>query len=146
MRRAVLILILAVGCASGPPKPRRIAIELFEARAAGQATATLGPHLYIVRIHNTSEQPFTVQSVQLELAGTSDVELQGGLDTTQWPLEPGQSTDIQMSTSIAMTRGYNPSGNMLPDISSLRVTVSCSSDSGPFYETDTLYVSPLRRF
>ena len=76
----------------------------------------------------------------------SDLELQGGLDTTQWPLEPGQTTDIQMSTSIAMTRGYNASGNMLPDISSLRVTVSCSADSGPFYETDTLYVSPLRRF
>jgi hypothetical protein len=146
MRHTVLILVLAVGCASSPPKPRRIAIELYELRAQGQRTAVLGPHNYVVRLRNTSDQPFTVQSVQLEPAGTSDLEVQGGLDTSQWLLEPGQTTDVSMATTITSTRGFNAARQGMPDASSLRVTVSCSSESGNFYESDTQYVSPLRSY
>jgi len=135
MRRAVLILLLFAGCASSsPPREKVFAIEVVEQQPLRQRAPLLGPHAYIVRVRNVSEQTITMEAVRIDLVGISDFELQDNQRSLGTVLEPGGTIDVNMFVTVVTSGRAVP--NYQAIIDSLRVTLACHGDRGNFSESD----------
>jgi hypothetical protein len=141
MRRAVLILLLFAGCASSSqPREQLFAIEVLEQQPVRQRAPLLGPHAYIVRVRNVSEQTITIQAVRLDLVGISEFELQDNQQSLGTILEPGGTTDFNMFVTVVTSGRAVPNYSAIID--SLRVTLACHGDRGNFSESDVYPILP----
>ncbi|HEY8131563.1 MAG TPA: hypothetical protein VII12_06695 [Thermoanaerobaculia bacterium] len=130
VRRAVLILLLAVGCTSSGTKPR-MAIDLSELHHRNQPATTAGAHLYRVQIRNESDGAITIESIRLDLVGTTDFEINEATQSFQRTLEPNESETFEMFVTISR-RG---TASLQNRIDSLRVTISGHGDHGGFVDS-----------
>jgi hypothetical protein len=130
----VLFLFLAAGCASSAPKQRMISVEVFEASQNRGPISAVGPHLYQVRIHNVSDQPIAIESIHLELAGNSDLDMTDNRQTFTEVLEFGETRDFDMWVTVLLSRGT--SASYLTSITSLEVAISCRAEGGYFTDSD----------
>jgi len=135
VRRAVLILLLAISCASSGPKPKMV-IDLSELHPRNQPSTTVGSHLYRVQIRNESDGAITIESINLAPVGTTDFEINEATQSFQRTLEPNETETFELFVTISR-RGTAALQNR---IDSLRVTISGHSDAGGFVDSSVYQV------
>jgi hypothetical protein len=135
MRRGVLILILAVACASSDTKKNSLRIDVVEQR--GQRFTMTGQHAYMVRVTNTSPGPVELESIHLKPAGVTDFTFEDEMLTVGDILSYGETREYPMFVTIVPEKGGS-SSQFTANLNSVSVTIACRSESGTFVVSDVV--------
>ena len=145
MQRALLVaLLIAAGCASGGSTPRRLSIDVTEG-SGGRRTTEFRTHNYSVRLRNISQGPINIESIQLDPVGAEQFDVEGGSLSIGETIAPGEDRTYQLSVTVMPWRGggivaQTQALAQAPDLSSLRVSISCSDEGGTFLVDETVNV------
>lgn len=142
MRKSTLLLavLLALGCGSSTPSPRHMRIQLTELRPVGAQVMLSGTHYFRVRVMNDGTEPFTVESITLQLGASRDIELMNGVQSFHEEVAPGQTAAFDMSADVQVTRSMLGGANV--SIQSLRVIINATGSAGSFFESGDYNVGP----
>ena len=140
MRSAVLILILAAGCASGDSQKNGVRVDVIEER--GERITTPGQHAFTVRVTNMSPGQVEVESIHLAPAGITDFTFEDAMQTVGDVLSAGEARGYPMWVTI-VAQG-RPTSQFTSNLNSVSVTVACRSESGNFVDSEVVPIRPRR--
>jgi hypothetical protein len=137
MRRAVLILVLAMACASSDTKVNSLRVNVTETR--GQRYTMTGQHTYTVIVTNTSPGQVEIQSIHVKPAGVTDFTFEDAMLTPGDVLSYGETREYPIWVEIVPEKGgLSPSFTM--NLNSVSVTVSGRSETGNFVVSEVVTI------
>ena len=148
MRRAAIMLLVALGCASGGSN-HRMRLQVFELVRVppGSVIAQgapilqlLGPHYLRIRVDNQSEQNVTIHSVKLDpdARETYTDDLSQSIEKT---IPPGGFDMFDVILNVYADRHAMPSDRALDYV---KIMMSCSNDTTDFVDSGSHAVSHQR--
>ena len=138
-RATLLAAFFAAACASSGTSPR-LAVGIMERYASDQQSTEVGEHVFTIEITNHSADAVTIESIRIDIAGTSDYQMDSPTVSVSTPIGAEETQEFEVPGVIELAPRRSRTVNYRVD--SLAVTISGTGAGGSFIDSGTY---PIRR-